>query len=167
MQTTYILARLYSYRLEKRNEINIALENIDGQLEVKEPRVASPKDPEMELLDAIIASFNKVFGDIDWKERDKVERQIQELPAMVRREEAIENALESHDEGNIRLEYEALFPSIVGLLAKDGASELFAEFIDNPRFKKSLSDFVFAKIMQQRVRQTNTLKVLDRAREQA
>lgn len=45
--------------------------------------VMSKPVPEMEALSTIVKDFNELFGNIDWKNRDEVQRQINELPERI------------------------------------------------------------------------------------
>ena len=39
--------------------------------------------PEMDALSSIVKDFNDTYGNIEWKNRDEVQRQIEELPARI------------------------------------------------------------------------------------
>ena len=136
---------LESYRLEKKNEMNIALSNADGKLEVGQitPYVSEVKN---EYLDVIIANFNDIFGNINWNDKDNVARQIKELPKMVAKDARIYNAIKNSDEANIRIEYDVVLQDVMRSVMKD-SMELFVQFTSNPRFKNWLSNSIFTEIM--------------------
>jgi hypothetical protein len=138
---------LESYRLEKQNELNIALENEDGETSSNQAGTARPFEPEMEPLDIIIANFNDIFGNIDWNDKDNVARQIKELPDMVAKDERIINAIKNSDKENIKIEYENVLVDVMRAIMKDNM-ELFLQFTSNQQFKKWLSDSVFEEIMK-------------------
>ncbi|ERT59994.1 type I restriction endonuclease subunit R [Megasphaera vaginalis (ex Srinivasan et al. 2021)] len=137
---------LESYRLEKQNELNIALENEDGETSSNQAGTARPFEPEMESLDIIIANFNDIFGNIDWNDKDNVARQIKELPDMVAKDERIINAIKNSDKGNVKIEYENVLADVMRAIMKDNM-ELFLQFTSNQQFKKWLSDSIFMEIM--------------------
>lgn len=137
---------LESYRLEKQNELNIALENKDGETSSNQAGTARPFEPEMESLDIIIANFNDIFGNIDWNDKDNVARQIKELPDMVAKDERIINAIKNSDKGNVKIEYENVLADVMRAIMKDNM-ELFLQFTSNQQFKKWLSDSIFTEIM--------------------
>lgn len=137
---------LESYRLEKQNELNIALENEDGETSSNQAGTASPFAPEMEPLDVIIANFNDIFGNIDWNDKDNVARQIKELPEMVAKDERIINAIKNSDKENVKIEYENVLADVMRAIMKDNM-ELFLQFTSNQQFKKWLSDSIFTEIM--------------------
>lgn len=137
---------LESYRLEKQNELNIALENKDGETSSSQAGTARPFEPDIESLDTIIANFNDIFGNIDWNNKDNVARQIKELPGMVAKDERIINAIKNSDKGNVKIEYEYVLEDVMKAIMKDNM-ELFLQFTSNKQFKKWLSDSVFEEIM--------------------
>lgn len=53
--------------------------------------------PEMEALSTIVKDFNELFGNIDWKNRDEVQRQINELPARIAGSVDFANAVKNGD----------------------------------------------------------------------
>lgn len=137
---------LESYRLEKQNEINIVLENKDGEISSNNVAAARVFEPDMESLDIIIANFNDIFGNIDWNDKDNVARQIKQLPCMVAKDERIINAIKNSDKENIKIEYENVLADVMRAIMKDNM-ELFLQFTSNMGFKKWLSDCVFTEIM--------------------
>lgn len=137
---------LESYRLEKQNELNIVLENKDGETSSNQAGTARPFEPDMQSLDIIIANFNDIFGNIDWNDKDNVARQIKELPDMVAKDERIINAIKNSDKGNVKIEYENVLADVMRAIMKDNM-ELFLQFTSNVQFKKWLSDSVFTEIM--------------------
>lgn len=137
---------LESYRLEKQNELNIVLENKDGETSSNQAGTARPFEPDMESLDIIIANFNDIFGNIDWNDKDNVARQIKEFPEMVAKDERIINAIKNSDKGNVKIEYENVLADVMRAIMKDNM-ELFLQFTSNSQFKKWLSDSVFTEIM--------------------
>ena len=141
------LIDLESYRLEKQNELNIALENEDWETSSNQAGTARPFEPEMESLDIIIANFNDIFGNIDWNDKDNVARQIKELPDMVVKDERIINAIKNSDKGTVKIEYENVLADVMRAIMKDNM-ELFLQFTSNQQFKKWLSDSVFEEIMK-------------------
>jgi type I restriction enzyme, R subunit len=88
--------------------------------------------------------FNDLFGNIDWKDADKIRQVIaEEIPAKVAADKAYQNAMQHSDKQNARIEHDkALQRVLVELLADH--TELFKQFSDNPDFKKWLADTIFA-----------------------
>lgn len=88
------------------------------------------------------------FGDIEWKDADKIRKVIsEEIPAKVAADKAYQNARKYSDRQNARIEHDkALGRVMMDLLADH--TELFKQFSDNPSFKKWLSDTIFALMSQ-------------------
>lgn len=137
---------LESYRLEKKNELSIVLENKEGEVSSSNINAVNIYEPDMEYLDTIISNFNDIFGNIDWNDKDNVARQIKEIPDMVAKDERIINAIKNSDKGNVKIEYENVLNDVMRAIMKDNM-ELFLQFTSNLQFKNWLSDSVYNEIM--------------------
>ena len=134
-----------SYRVEVRSAISIALSDEDAEIEpVPTSGGGHLPEPELDHLSNIIKSFNDQFGNIDWKDGDKIRDVIaQEIPAKVAADKAYQNAIQNSDKQNARIEHDKALQKVLVELLSDH-TELFKQFSDNPAFKKWLSDTVFA-----------------------
>jgi type I restriction enzyme R subunit len=134
-----------SYRVEKREELRIALADDDGELApVPTGGAAHAVDAELERLSDILRTFNDQFGNIDWNDADRIHRLITEdIPRRVSQDEAYRNAQANNDAGNARIEHDRALRRVMTALMTDD-TQLFKEFSDNPSFKKWLSDAVFS-----------------------
>ena len=133
-----------SYRVEKRAVQEIQLPDEDAEIgPVPMTGGGARPEPEMDTLSKIIREFNDLFGNIEWKDTDKVERVIAEdLPARVAADRAYLNAMANSDEQNSRVEHDkALERAMTELLADH--TELFKQFSDNDSFRRWLSEMVF------------------------
>lgn len=100
-------------------------------------------EPEMDHLSNIIKAFNDQFGNIDWKDTDKINKVItEEIPAKVAANEAYKNAIKNSDKQNARIEHDKALQRVIINLLNDH-TELFKQFMDNTSFKKWLSDTIF------------------------
>ena len=64
-------------------------------------------EPEMERLSNIIREFNDRFGNIEWKDPDKIKKVVsEELPAKVAGDRAYQNAMANSDQQNARIEHD-------------------------------------------------------------
>lgn len=134
---------LKSYRNEAREMISIKLEDADAEVApVPAGKTEHIVEPEMDLLSHIVADFNDMFGNINWKDPENVQRQIVAIPEMVSRDETYQNAMRNSDEQSARLESERALQQVIFAIMADNM-ELFKQFQDNPSFKKWLSDLVF------------------------
>lgn len=133
-----------SYRPEVKAALSMEMADVDGSVEpVPTTAGGGGGDPEIDKLSNIIRAFNDLFGNIDWKDGDKIRKVItEEIPQRVSQDKAYQNALQHSDKQNARLEHDkALNRVILELLADH--TELFKQFSDNPNFKRWLTDTVF------------------------
>ncbi|MHB1048747.1 MAG: type I restriction endonuclease subunit R [Bacteroidota bacterium] len=134
-----------SYRVEVQSTLKIALADEDAEIEpVPTSGGGGRAEPELDTLSNILKSFNEQFGNIDWKDGDKIRKVIaEELPAKIASDKAYKNAMANSDRQAARLEHDrALQKAIINLLSDH--TELFKQFSDNPGFKKWLSDTMFS-----------------------
>ena len=134
-----------SYRVEAQATMSIALSDADADIGPV-PLGGGGRKPESELdlLSNILKTFNEMFGNIDWKDADKIGKVIaEELPIKVAADKAYQNAMKNSDRQNARIEHDkALERAVIELLTDH--TELFKQFSDNPSFKKWLADTTFA-----------------------
>lgn len=133
-----------SYRVEVKASIDLVLPDIDGEIEPVPTSGGGMKpEPELDLLSNIIKSFNENFGNIEWKDGDKVRQVItEEIPRKVAADEAYNNARENADKATARIEHDKALQRVMTDILADN-TELFKQFSDNPHFKKWLSDMIF------------------------
>ena len=106
-------------------------------------------EPEIDHLSNILRMFNELFGNIDWKDADKIGKVIaEELPAKVAADKAYRNAMENSDRQNARIEHDKALERAVTELLSDHA-ELFKQFSDNESFRKWLSETNFRTTYRQ------------------
>jgi len=100
-------------------------------------------EPVLDRLSNIIKAFNEQFGNIDWKDADRIRQVIaEEIPAKVAADKAYQNAIKNSDKAAAKLEHDrALEKVVVGMLSDH--TELFKQFCDNPGFRKWLADTIF------------------------
>ena len=134
-----------SYRVEKQAAQEIRLADEDSEIDpVPDGGGGQKPEPEMERLSSIIREFNDRFGNIEWKDQDKIRRVIAvELPAKVAENKAYQNAMANSDRQNARIEHDkALGLAMTDLLADH--TELFKRFSDDESFRRWLSEMIFA-----------------------
>jgi type I restriction enzyme R subunit len=139
-----------SYRVEAQATMAIVLPDADAEIgPVPAAGGGRKPEPELDILSNILKTFNEMFGNIDWKDRDKIGRVIaEELPAKVAADKAYQNAMRNSDKQNARIEHDkALQRAVIELLSDH--TELFKQFSDNPSFKKWLSETIFAATYEQ------------------
>ncbi len=139
-----------SYRVEAQATMAIVLPDSDAEIgPVPTAGGGRKPEPELDLLSNILKTFNEMFGNIDWKDKDKIGKVIaEELPAKVSADKAYQNAMKNSDKQNARIEHDkALERAVIELLSDH--TELFKQFSDNPSFKKWLSETIFGATYRQ------------------
>jgi type I restriction enzyme R subunit len=140
-----------SYRPEMRATVRLALVDEDAEVgPVPTSGGGGRGEPELDRLSNILKEFNDEFGNIEWKDVDKIRRVIaEEIPAKVAADQAYKNAMQFSDKQNARVEHDkALQRAILGMLTDH--TELFKQFSDNSDFKQWLSERVFDLTYQPR-----------------
>ena len=134
-----------SYRVEKQAVQDIQLPDQDAEIDpVPTSGGGQKSESEMDRLSNIIREFNDRFGNIEWRDADKIETVITvELPTKVAGDVAYQNAMSNSDLQNARVEHDrALERAMTDLLADH--TELFKQFSDNESFRRWLSEMIFA-----------------------
>ena len=139
-----------SYRVEKRAVQQILLSDEDAEIEpVPASGGGHVPEPELDRLSNILQTFNDLFGDIAWDDRDRVGELITKtIPAKVAADAAFRNARENSDDANARIEHDKVLARIVTGMVKDDA-ELFKQFMDNDDFKRWMTARVFELACEQ------------------
>ena len=133
-----------SYRVEKMAIREIYLPDEDAEIEPVPTNGGGQKpEAEMDRLSNIIREFNDLFGNIDWKDGDKIWRVIdEELPAKVAQDRAYQNAMANSDQQNARIELESALGRLVTELVADHA-ELYKRYNEDPGFHRLLCAKLF------------------------
>ena len=134
-----------SYRVEVRSAIAVELADQDAEIEpVPTSGGGRMPEPELDRLSNILRMFNDQFGNIDWKDADKIRQVIaEEIPAKVASDKAYQNAMKHSDKQNARIEHDKALQRVLIELLSDH-TELFKQFSDNAAFKKWLTDTIFS-----------------------
>ena len=133
-----------SYRVEKQAAIQIQLPDADAEIApVPTSGGGHVPEPELDRLSNILKAFNDQFGNIAWKDADKISKVIaEEIPAKVAADKAYQNAMKNSDKQNARIEHDIALKKVLVSLLSDH-TELFKQFSENPAFQKWLADTVF------------------------
>ncbi|OQZ00134.1 MAG: DEAD/DEAH box helicase [Candidatus Brocadia sp. UTAMX2] len=133
-----------SYRVEIQAVHKIQL--VDDNAEIDPILIGGggkKAEPELDHLSNIIKAFNEQFGNIDWKDADKIRKIIaEELPGKVSADKAYQNAMNQNDKQNARIEHDKALERVIVEMLTDH-TELFKQFMDNQSFKKWLADTIF------------------------
>ena len=133
-----------SYRVEKKAAMKIQLPDDGGEIGPIPVEGGGHKpEPEMDRLSNILKTFNEIFGNIQWTDRDRVHKLItQDIPNRVTADKAYQNARKNSDKQNARIEHDKALARVMTAVLKDD-TELFKQFMDNESFKRWLTDSVF------------------------
>ncbi len=133
-----------SYRVEAQAALKMAMEDEDALIEPAPPENAGlGGEAEIDKLSNIIKAFNDMFGNIEWKDGDKIRQVITvDIPVSVAQDKAYQNAQANSDKQNAKLEHDRALNRVVLEMIAD-QTELFKQFSDNPSFKRWLTDMVF------------------------
>ncbi|MBT6046807.1 MAG: type I restriction endonuclease subunit R [Candidatus Scalindua sp.] len=133
-----------SYRSEVQETQSILLANEDAEIDpILVGGGGKKAESEIDHLSNIIKAFNDHFGNIDWKDADKIREVItEELPVKVALDKAYQNAMKQDDKQNARIEHDKALERVIVEMLTD-QTELFKQFMDNPSFKKWLADTIF------------------------
>jgi type I restriction enzyme R subunit len=100
-------------------------------------------ETEMDILSNIIKTFNDLFGNIDWADKDRIAQVIAvDIPARVNADERYQNAKKNSDRENARIEHDRALDDAINERMSD-EQELFAKFFQNPLFQRWLRDTIF------------------------
>jgi len=133
-----------SYRVEMKAREQIALQDDDAEIDPI-PTGGDMYKPETEMspLTRIIQEFNDQFGNILWKDEDRVRQFIEALPEKIKANSAYQNACENSDKQNALIEHDKALGNIM-LEAFQDFADLYKQFSDNDSFKRWLSDRMFS-----------------------
>ncbi len=137
------------YRLVKEEERQIVLENENAEVKpVPVGQGSGKSQPEMEALSTIVKDFNDLFGNIDWKNRDEVQRQINELPKRIAGSSDFVNAVKNGDSQVAQITFNDDMVAIVAAMLEE-KTEFVQTYFNNPDFQ----NFVNARVYQAAVSQ--------------
>ncbi len=138
-----------SYRVEVKTSLKIGLPDQDAEVgPIPTTGGGRKPEPDLDQLSNIIKAFNDQFGNINWKDGDKIRKVIaEEIPAKVAADAAYQNAMKNNDKKTARIEHDAALQRVMIELLADH-TELFKQFSDNPSFKKWLGDTIFGVTYQ-------------------
>lgn len=139
---------LESYRAVAQDTMRIQLDNENGELNpIPVSRDVGISVPELDPLTQILKEFHDAFGGIDWTDEDKVKKQVADLPAIVSKDEAYQNAIKNSDAQNARVESDrATMQAILDSMST--TIELYKAVNENPALCRWIQDMVFANTYQ-------------------
>ena len=134
---------LDSYRVEKQAMQQILLPDEDAAVDpVPTASGGHRTDPELDRLSNILKEFNEHWS-TDWDDTDRVLRLITDtIPGRVATDTAFRNAQHNSDRENARIEHDKALLRVMTSVMKDD-TRLFKKFMDDPGFKRWMTEKVF------------------------
>ena len=143
------------YRIVKEEERAIVLENENTNVKPIPVGTGGGKSqPEMDALSSIVKDFNDTYGNIEWKNRDEVQRQIEELPARIATSVDFANAVRNGDKQVAQITVNDDIINIVASMLEE-KTEFVQTYFANPDFQ----NFVNARVFQAAVSQLSNQKI--------
>jgi len=145
-----------SYRAEMKARERIAPQDDDAEIDPI-PTGGDMHKPETEMspLTRIIQEFNDRFGNIPWKDEDRVRQFIEALPEKIKANSAYRNACLNSDKQNALIEHNNVLSKVM-LEAFQDFADLYKQFSDNESFKRWLSERMFNLTYDEIARLTDT-----------
>ena len=131
------------YRIMKEEERAIVLENENTNVKPIPVGTGSGKPlPEMDALSSIVKDFNDTYGNIEWKNSDEVQRQIEELPARIAKSIDFANAVRNGDEQVAQITFHDDIINIVAAMLEE-RTEFVQTYFANSDFQNFVNKRVY------------------------
>jgi type I restriction enzyme R subunit len=136
------LVDMDSYRAEKRAIQALILEDEEGLVgPVPVETGGGRQEPEYDLLSSVITSFNEQFG-TQFDDADRLLRRFRDdVAPKVAADTGYQNAVQNTPQ-TARIEHDRVLARVMLDLLKDD-TEAYKQFVQNPSFKRFVSDFVY------------------------
>src|SRR5436190_4151490 len=139
-----------SYRPSKQGTEKITLEDNPGILNPIPVGVKGGKpEPEFDSLENILKLFNHRFGDIDWTDKDKVNKILtQQIPADMKADEKVMDAIiTSPDRQNAKISSDKRLEELMQQYLFT-QTEIFKKFSTDKDFQRRYKEFIFDTLWQ-------------------
>ena len=131
------------YRIVKEEERAIVLENENTNVKPIPVGTGCGKpQPEMDALSSIVKDFNDTYGNIEWKNSDEVQRQIEELPARIAKSIDFANAVRNGDEQVAQITFHDDIINIVAAMLEE-KTEFVQTYFANSDFQNFVNKRVY------------------------
>lgn len=137
------------YRLDKQEERAIVLENEDATVApIPVGKGGGLPNPDMDALSNIVRDFNDQYGNVEWKNKDEVQRQIEELPGRIAMSEDFVNAVRNGDRQVAQITFNDDITKIVAAMLEE-KTEFVQTYFANQDFQNFVNARVFQAAMSQ------------------
>lgn len=133
-----------SYRPSKQGTEKIMLAEDPGQLAPIPVNVRGGKtDPEFDNLENILNTFNQRFGDVEWTDKDKVNKiLLRDLPADMQADAGTVDAIRHSDRQNAKIASDKKLEELMQQYLFT-QTEIFKKFTKDADFQRRYKEFVF------------------------
>lgn len=133
-----------SYRPSKQGTEKITLAADPGYINPIPVGVSGGKpEPELDTLENIIKAFNHRFGDIEWSDKDKVNKILTEqLPAEMQADADTVNAMKYSDKQNAKIYSDKKIEELMQQYLFSH-TEIFKKFTQDKDFQRRYKEFIF------------------------
>ncbi|MDC7230726.1 MAG: type I restriction endonuclease [Sphaerochaetaceae bacterium] len=136
---------LENYRSVAQETMSIALANENAIIDpIPVPTDVGIQVPDLENLSKILEEFNKICGGlgINWTNDKAAQKQLLELPEVVKASVSYQDAMENSDVQNSRIESDKATRKAIQGNSTTGI-EFYKAITDHPEFFRFVTDFVF------------------------
>ncbi len=133
-----------SYRPSKQKKESIGLEDEPSLIDPMSVDISAGKpEPELDTLENILNAFNHRFGDIDWTDKDKVNKILTEqLPAEMKADDETVNAIKYSDRQNARITSDKKLKELMERYLYT-QTEIFKKYTQDKDFQRQYQEFIF------------------------
>ena len=137
-----------AYRLQKQEERNIQLQNVDVEIEpVPTSSLSGVREVDMEYLSVIESEFNELFGNIDWQDSELVRKQVDEVTERVKNNDDVRNAMLRNDEATANQNCDESTQAEMTQMTQI-QTELMQYYFTNQDFQQRLNEMIRARVRQ-------------------
>ncbi|GBU27314.1 DEAD/DEAH box helicase [Treponema sp. R8-4-B8] len=133
---------LESYRAQKKETVDISLDDKDYEVSPISTTKIFVKDPEEDYLTKILDDFHKHWGNLNWQDEDNVKATIKRVQITVAKDEKYQNAMKNADREAAKDEGKDATERAMQSFMTD-SMELYKQYADNPSFRLWLIDMIF------------------------
>ena len=134
------------YRLEKKEERKIQLQNADTEIEpVPTATAAGVAEPDMQRLSVIETQFNELFGSTDWDDIEVVKRQVEDVTQRVTNDNNVRDAMLNNDEQTAAQECDEA--TNVKMADMAGTyTQLISKYMSEPDFQERFNQLIRERV---------------------
>lgn len=137
-----------AYRLQKQEERNIRLQDVDSEIEpVPTSSFSVVMEEEIQYLSVIESEFNELFGNIDWQDSELVRKQVEELTDRVKNNDDVRNAMLRNDEATANQNCDESTQNEVTQMTLTH-TELMQHYFTDHDFQQHLNEMIREKVRQ-------------------